>query len=255
MILPSGGRAGVYGHQWIKAGYNLDEIEQLRQELLSRNDYGPVQRALQKMGISVKRSIIQAVKRYNFDSSGIAYTYENYTAWRRLATSKGTIGDVAYVIHEIAEVKELERIQSETGFDFMGRAYKKLTKKRRAQWMHDFNRYYYPAHSIALEREYEFIAEEVNRYISDPNLKITRLQAAAIDPTRLLNLRTKETEAAKHMFVDGVIMKEHRHYDSWRGRANQFIPLSKAIQRRVGYYRDKITLKNLMALVKNRPIK
>ena len=255
MILLSGGRAGVYGNEWIKAGYNLDQIEQLRQVLLSRNDYGQVQRALQEIGVSVKRSMIQAIKRYNFDSSGIAYTYENHTAWRRLATSKGTIGDVAYLIHEIAEVEELQRIQSETGFDFMGKSYYQWTKKRRGQWMHDFNRYYYPAHSIALQQEYEFIAEQVNRYISNPKLNVSRLQAAAIDPTRLSNLRTKETEAAKHMFVDGVIMKEHRHYGSWCGRTNELIPLSKAIQRRIGYYRDKIMLKNLIAIVKNKPIK
>jgi len=30
MILPSGGRAGVYGPEWLKAGYNLDQIEQVK---------------------------------------------------------------------------------------------------------------------------------------------------------------------------------------------------------------------------------
>ena len=114
----SGGRAGPHEFGFAQAGYELDQIEGLRQELLSQNDVGKVQRALRKLGITVKRNIIQAVKNYVFDSEGIGFTHENYIGWRRLATGKGTIGDAAYLVHEIAEVEELQRIQKETGFNF-----------------------------------------------------------------------------------------------------------------------------------------
>ena len=106
MIEPSGGRAGVHGLKWLNAGYNLEQIESLRQRLMYQKDIGRVERAMRQFGITVKR-------------------------------------------------------------------------------------------------EYEFIASQVNRYISDPKLKITVLQAAAIDPTRLIS-GTKETQAARHMFVGGV---------------------------------------------------
>lgn len=102
MIQPSGGRAGVHGLKWLNAGYNLEQIESLRQQLLAQKDIGRVQRAMRKCGITVKRDVIQLVKQYNFDSNGIAFTEENYSAWRRLATGSGTIGDVAYMIQRHA---------------------------------------------------------------------------------------------------------------------------------------------------------
>ena len=117
MMEQSGGRAGPHEFGFLQAGYELDQIEGLRQELLSQNDVGKVQKAIRKLGIRVKRGIIQTVKNYNFDSQGLGFTYENYAAWRRLVTGKGTVGDVAYIVHEIAEIEELQRIQRETGFD------------------------------------------------------------------------------------------------------------------------------------------
>ena len=76
MIQPSGGRAGVRGKEWLNAGYSLEKIESLRQQLLAQNDIGRVLKALREFGISVRRDIIQAVKRYNFDSPKIAFTQE-----------------------------------------------------------------------------------------------------------------------------------------------------------------------------------
>ena len=78
MIEQSGGRAGPNEFGFIEAGYNQDEIEPLRQQLLSQNDVGKVTGAIRKLGLRVKRSIIQAVKNYNFDSQGLGFTYENY---------------------------------------------------------------------------------------------------------------------------------------------------------------------------------
>lgn len=102
--------------------------------------------------IRVARTILRAVKRYNFDSQGIGFRYDNYTSWRRLATGSGTIGDAAYLVHEIAEVEELQRIQRQTAFDFMGRNIDALPREERQQWPSDFDRYYRAAHSKALER-------------------------------------------------------------------------------------------------------
>ena len=79
----SGGRAGIHEYGWLNAGYELKKVESLRQELLSQNDVGKIQQALAKLGIRVKRDIIQAVKNYNFDSQGLGFTVDNYTAWRR----------------------------------------------------------------------------------------------------------------------------------------------------------------------------
>ena len=90
IIKQSGGRAGLHEYGWAKAGYDLDEVESLRQELLARKDVGKVQQALRKLGMSVKRDIIQAVKIYNFDSQGLGFSYDNYIAWRRLVTGRGT---------------------------------------------------------------------------------------------------------------------------------------------------------------------
>ena len=111
MIEQGGGRAGLHEEGWSRAGYKPDEIDRLRLELIRQNDVGKVQRAMRKLGISLKRNIIQAVKDYNFDSQGVGFAYGNYKAWRRLATGKGTIGDACYLIHEIAEVEELQRIK------------------------------------------------------------------------------------------------------------------------------------------------
>ena len=77
MIEPSGGRAGVHGLKWLNVGYNLEQIESLRQRLMSQKDIGRVERAMREFGITVKRDVIQLVKQYNFDSHGIAFTEEN----------------------------------------------------------------------------------------------------------------------------------------------------------------------------------
>jgi hypothetical protein len=251
----SGGRAGVHEYGWMLANYDLDDLESVRQQLMAMNDVGQVHKAMREVGIAYRRDILLAVKRYNFDSQGLAFTYPNYAAWRRLVTSKGTIGDAAYIIHEVTEVQELQRIQQQTGFDFMGKNFEKLSRTKRQQWPSDFNRYYKQAHSKALEAEYEFVTQQINRYINDPKLKITKLQAAAIDPTRYVRPGAEDTEAALHMFVDGVVMKKHHHFSRWRARATERINLSKATRRKLKSYWKKIRLDDLIMLVKNKPIK
>lgn len=253
-----GGRAGAHELDFLEAGHELDEIDSLRQELLSQNDVGKVQRALRKLGIRVQPNIIQAVKNYIFDSQGIAFTYENYAAWRRLVTGKGVIGDAAFLVHEMAEVKELQRIQRETGFDFMGRKAFDSTyprsRRERKRWQSDFKRYYRQAHSKALEVEYRFIASQVET-VTNGVIKISFLQAAAIDPTRRIKRGLKETEAALYLLVDGAPMQEHHHFEGWLQRANEMVALNKKTQRRLRYYLRNTTLSYLIELVKSMPIK
>lgn len=241
MIEYSGGRAGPNEYGWIQAGYQPEQIEDLRQQHLSQKDAGKIQRALQKLGLIVKRTTIESVKRYIFDSQGLAFTYENYAAWRRLATGQGKIADAAFLIHEITEVEELQRIQQETGFEFMKFDFKSAKELKR--WKHDFNLYYKQSHSQALEAEYEFIAEQVLK-VTNRAIKVSKLQAAAIDPTR-------NEEAWQHLWVDGVPMEEHHHFDVWLRRANEVVSLGKSTQRRLGYYRKKITIERLIRYLKN----
>jgi len=87
----------------------------------------------------------------------------------------------------------------------------------------------------------------VNGYINEPKLKISPLQAAAIDPTR-------DEEALLHMFFEGIPIKKHHHFDAWCKRANKKMRLSKNNQRRLGYYLKQITLNDLIRYVKNIPI-
>ncbi len=242
-IEQSGGRAGLHEFGWLHAGYDLDEVEPICQTLLGQTDCGKVQRALQKLGIDVRRDLIQVVKTYNFDSQGIGFTYENYRAWRRLVTEQGRIGDAAYMVHEIEEIEALQKIKQMTGFDFMGQNWNKFSRIKQQRWKSDFRRYYLQSHSQALESEYKFLAQQINE-ITAGKAEISFLQVAAIDPTR-------NDEALTHLFFEGVPIFEHYHFEVWRKRADEKIPLSIRTQQQLGYYLPKTTLKNIIRLVKS----
>lgn len=250
-MIHGGGRAGPHEWGWVQADYELSEVEPLRLQLLAQNDYGQVQKAMQQVGVKVSRALLRQVKRYNFDSPGLAFLEKNYRAWRNLATGKGTIGDAAYLVHEIAEVEAFQQIQGETLFDLIKEAFK--TGRERRQWQSDFNRYYLQCHSKALEAEYEFIAEEVFK-VTNGRVDISFLQAAAIDPTRPIGDKTGDMEAFRYMLVDGMPLKRHAHFAAWLTKANEIVPLRKGAQQQLGYYRKKITLENLIRYLKRMPI-
>ena len=108
-------------------------------------------------------------------------------------------------------------------------------------------RNYLLSHSKALEAEYEFIAEQVSN-VTNGAVKISKLQAAAID-------RTRNQEAWEYLLVNGIPMQEHYHFNSWRKRANEVVPLNKAAQRRLGYQVSQIRLDELIRYIKYIPIK
>ncbi|MEJ2426423.1 MAG: hypothetical protein P8101_18610 [Candidatus Thiodiazotropha sp.] len=154
----TGGRRAVDEYSFKDTGYTTVQIEQMRQALLDRADIGRMQKSLQAVGVKVDREMIEMVKRYNFDSHGIVMDYRNYEAWNRLAQGEGTITDAAYMVHEIAEIKALQRVQQEIGFDFMGRDnVPKMTEQQKDLWESAFDEMFLLVHRQALEVEYDFI--------------------------------------------------------------------------------------------------
>lgn len=127
--LSSGGCAGIDEPGWsdkfgkLGVEFTPDELEarvqHLRQQLLQNPDIKNVRDALRSCSISEREDIIKLVKRYNFNSPGILFTPDNYDSWKKLANNDGTINDARYLVHEIAEVKELERIKQQKEFDYM----------------------------------------------------------------------------------------------------------------------------------------
>jgi hypothetical protein len=250
-MIHGGGRAGPHEWGWIQADYEITEVEPLRLELLAQNDYGQVHKAMQQVGVKVSRALLRQVKRYNFDSPGLGFVYKNYRAWRNLATGKGTIGDAAYLVHEIAEVEAFQQVKGGISFDFMKSDLK--TAKQLLQWQSDFDRYYLECHSKALEAEYEFIADQVFK-VTNGRVNISFLHAAAIEPTRPIGDKTEDMEAFRYMLVNGMPLKRHPHFAAWRRKANEIVPLGKGAQQQLGYYRKKITLENLIRYLKLMPI-
>lgn len=235
----TGGRAGVGELGFDIAGYSAHQIEDIRLDLLARQDVGRVQKSMAAAGVKVDRAMLEAVKRYNFDSAGLAFHHDNYAAWTRLATGRATVDDVRYIVHEIAEVEELRRIQAATGFDFMG---KNVGRGQQKAWAAQFNDHYRSAHAKALEREYDFIAEEVSR-ATNGRVQMSRTRAAAIDPTR--------DEARREMFIDGVRLKDHKRLSEWSAPASQRVEIGSSAARRLGFREGyQPTLAELVAAVK-----
>jgi hypothetical protein len=245
----AGGRANIDEWGWRqKEEYRSlsekelqDTVERLRQQLLQGRDIGKVKNALADFGISENDELIATVKRYNFDSPGLAFMADNYDCWNKLVRGEGSIRDVQYLVHEIAEVKELQGIKGETGFDFMGLNFEQMSRKQKKQWKADFHRYYTQSHIKALESEYDFIAKQVSAVIND-TIKITRYLVASVDPTR--------DEARLYMLVDGVPLAEHPNFDSWRQRGQETVEVGKGARERLRIHFKNPTLEELVRAVK-----
>ena len=218
----------VRGRIWINEGiWGMPKrvVENMRLRLLRQRDIGRVQRALIESGIPVDRELIRAVKRYNFDNPGIEFLPDNYNAWRNLATGRFTIDDVRYLVHEMAEVAELRRIQSRTGFDYLGTTWEKLGRRARRRWEVDFNRIYDRAHARALEAEYDFVARQVAE-TTNGRVRISRTIAAAVDPSR--------SEGRLFMLVDGVPLEDHFNFAGWEARARETVSIGRSAAERLG---------------------
>jgi hypothetical protein len=222
-----------------------ETLEQLRQKLLARKDIRKIKKALTDFGISVDEQLIIAVKRYNFDSLGISFMADNYDCWNKLAKGKGTIRDAQYFVHEMEEVKELQKIKDKNDFDFMGLNFEQMSKKQKKQWWADFDRYYNQSHIKALEHEYDFLAEQVSAVIND-QIKITRYLVASIDTRK---------EARLYMLLDEVALEEHPNFNSWRQRGRETVEIGKRVRERLRISSKNPTLEELVGALKQVKLK
>jgi hypothetical protein len=229
--------------RWEAAGQPASKLEKLRTDLLARQDVGRVVQSLQSFGIPADRELVDAVKRYNFDSPGIGFYHDNFAAWERLARGGATVQDAQYLVHEMAEVTELRRIQERTGFDFMGRDMERMSKNARKRWDADFQMNYPQAHARALEVEYDFVAQEVAR-LTGGRVRIGRAVAAAVDPLR--------DEARLRMRLDGFLLIDHPDFYTWQARAREPVELGAGARERLGIIYATPTLGEVVGYVRTR---
>lgn len=234
-----------------KAGANLgkwqyrtvEEVETIRLELLKRPDIGQVQKSLMEMGVRVDRNTLTSIKNYNFDSRGIMFEPENYNAWSRLATGNATVKEAQYIVHEMAEIKELRKIQQDTRFDFMGKNWDKMSSTEKGQWNSNFGKYYLEAHQKAIGTEYDFLAQQVS-VATNNRTQISRTVAAAADPIR--------HEARENLIVDGLKLEAHPNFPKWQQQAKKIVEVGTPARERLKLpLTGNITLENLIYAIKN----
>ncbi|HEX6042051.1 eCIS core domain-containing protein [Longimicrobium sp.] len=225
----TGGRAGQMG-RW-PTGYGIREVEELRQALLATDDVGRVHAAVRDAGFAIDRDMVRSIKAYNFDSAGIAFHYDNYQAWRRLATGAARLDDVRYLFHEAREIRGLREIQAATGFDFMGRGIEQMSAGARRRWYADFfnatadTGHYMTAHRQALEAEYDFLANQLNAALGG-RARVTRNVTAAIDASE------GGLQARQYMLVDGRALADHPGYYGWMQRGAQEVEIGASLRAR-----------------------
>lgn len=216
-------------------------LQGLRRNLLSRRatDVARVGEVLRGYGrAEATPAMIDTVFRYLFDSSGIAFTYENYAAWERLSGGRGTLDDVRFVVHEMAEVGILQG----EGVDFMGSQHA-IDSPGHHDWFEEtFQPAYLRAHAQALEVEFRFVSEQISR-VTEGRLQLSPAEVAAVD--------TGNSEARRFMLVDGVPVAEHPRYREWLGRATTPVELNPAMRQRLGLPEGRtITLEQLVRAIK-----
>jgi hypothetical protein len=183
------------------------------------------------------------VQRYLFDSGGIRFARDNYEAWTRLANGRALIKDVQFLVHEMDEVRALQKIQVRTGFDFMGRDLPNMSAKEARQWRHQFMEHYSAAHEKALEAEYELVAEQVNRAIGSQGRPINHLVAAVNDPAR--------DEALLYMREGGMNLSEHPHFAQWSARGAERVPITHRAREAMRIAVDEPTISELIRAVRH----
>lgn len=240
------------------------EAEKIRLNLLRNNqDLGNIYDVMRKSGMKVSREDIALVKQYNFNSPGIYFSPDNYKSWMKLARGKGTVNDARYLLHEIEEVKQLKKIQQETGFDFMGRDYFKMDKNEKRAWQNQFYNqknqtgYYLQAHSKAVEHEYKFMSRQIAE-ITEGNVDLKGrddyLKLILSEPNA--NLRD---DHVKNMQVYGRTLKNYLDegtpkYVELQETAQQPIKLPQHVKQKLRLY-DPVTLGDLITRAKQQKLK
>ena len=202
----------------------------LRKSLLARGstDVAVVSGALQEFGIAkATPKAVGEILAYIFDSSGIAFSYENYASWSRLAAGRGRITDARFLVHELAEIGLLKN----DGVDFMGRSMK-IGSAAHDRWTTEtFNPSYMRAHKQALRTEYQFLADQLARITGEAQ-RLTPEEAAAVVATFD---STGGTQACELMdTADGPTVEKHPAFSSWQHRATEPVELSPESAKRLG---------------------
>ncbi|BAC90154.1 hypothetical protein [Gloeobacter violaceus] len=229
------------------------EVENRRQALLLDNtDVAGVSQSVQNYGLSIPPQLIEEVKAYNFDSAGIYFAADNYTAWKRLSSDQGTMDDLRYLVHEATEIEELKSLSKEKDFDFMG---KDIPAGEEAlEWRDNFDKLYETAHSTALNKEYSFLTEQIRR-VTGGELDLPPEVIAAVDPTR--------AEGRSYMQVDGKPLKEHLNFDEFAERGSEPIQLDEKTRDWLWHgadaandvFPENFTLEDLVKFIKKAPLK
>jgi len=236
---PAGSRATIRDIDW---GYARDATEGVRQALLQRGDIGAVERSMREAGVPASNEQLRAVKNYLFNSKGISFDRANYEAWQRLASGRAPqVRDVAFLVHELAEIRALEQIRTRTGFDYRGIDFDRMSGPEQQRWHADFNRYYLQAHSEALAAEYRYVADAVS-LATKGRVRIGRNIAAAVDPTR--------GEARENMMVEGRPLSQHPDFKTWQARGSEIVEIGAGTQERLRLPTRTPTLAELVGAVK-----
>jgi hypothetical protein len=247
--IKGGGLHSLSG-DWARAGeryaaMSAQELEAVRVALLARADIGAVQATLRSHGVDMSRETLEAIKRYLFNSRGIAFSGINFLAWQRLAKGGATVQDAAFLAHEAAELRALEDIRRGTGFDYMGSGWDKMKEGQRRQWLTDFDRYYGQAHATALEHEFDFLAQQV-ALATKGRVRPSRTVLAAIDRTSLGVPMSRGREARQYMLVDGVLLQDHRNLAEWAARGRELVSVGAGTVERLRLPGNQVTLADLL---------
>ena len=172
---------------------------------------------------------ISRQRHHNFNSPGINFNPENYKAWMRLAKGKGTITHARYLLHEIEEIKQLRKIQQETGFDFMGKDFFKMDDDGRKAWEAEFLGtensvgHYIKAHSKAVEHEYKFISRRI--------AKMTKGEVNLNGKDDYLKLILSEPDTGSRQdHLDNVLVYGRTLEDYLDEGVPEYVELAEAVQ-------------------------
>ncbi len=114
------------------------------------------------------------------------------------------------------------------------------------EWRNKFNELYEVAHSKALDREYNFLADQVNKATGGASVPAEVI--AAIDPTR--------AEGRNYMQIDGKPLKEHPDFEDFRQEGAKPVQLNEETREwlKLGDGVDSVILQDLVKLMKQAPL-
>lgn len=237
----------------VALGETPAHLDAIVKEIRVARDIPSVRALLDRGGPHATDEQLALVKRYLFDSPGIAVTDFNVAWWRRLTSNTATVADMAVLQHELAEVAHLKASR----FDFLG---ERLQGPADDRWLVEFTRRQLAAHAHALEAEYEYLAAQVRAVASlgvkgpaNRELDLPREVVAAIDPRGshaagnsdpYIHMRTQRSGLARPPRLGN-----DARLPVWRGRAGEPVRLHPLVAARLGVT-SPIPLGDLIQLVK-----